>query len=39
MSIPDLIYGLIFSPLGGIIAGGFFLLLLSAAICAEKEEW
>ena len=39
MSIPDLIYGLIWTPLGGLIIGGFTVLLLAAAICAEKEEW
>lgn len=39
MSIPDLLYALLFSPLGGLLAGGVFLLVTSALICAEKEEW
>lgn len=39
MSIPDLLYGLLWSPIGGIVMGGFFVLLLAAAICAEKDEW
>lgn len=39
MNFLDLMYGLLFSPLGGIVVGMFTVLILSAAICAEKEEW
>lgn len=39
MSIPDLLYQLIWTPLGGIVIGGSFVIILAAAISAEKDEW